>query len=51
MKTVKITMYLNIDETAMDEIKKLEHHAEYLLDLDNHPEIESVYGVTVTEEN
>lgn len=51
MKKVKVTMYFDVDENGMEEIKKLEHHAEYLLDLDNYPEIESVYGVKVEEEN
>ena len=52
MKTVKVTMYFEIadDENAMEEIKKLEHHAERLLDLDSYPEIKSVYGVKVEEE-
>ena len=51
MATVKVEMYLDIEdeEDAMEEMKKLEHHAERLLDLDSYPEIHSVYGVTVTE--
>lgn len=50
MVTVKVEMYFEIEnEESMEEIKKLEHHAERLLDLDSYPEIHSVYGVTVTE--
>lgn len=46
--TVELKLYLDVtDETAAENLKKLEHHAEYLLDLDSHPEITSVYGVTV----
>lgn len=47
---IKVEMYMDIDSTALDSIKKIEHHAEQLLDLENYPEIKSVYGVTVTKE-
>ena len=50
MKKVKVAMYFEIDENAMEEIKKIEHHAEYLLNLDEYPEIISVYDVKVEEE-
>lgn len=50
MKKVKITMCFEIEENAMEEIKKLEHHVEYLLNLEEYPEIISVYGVKVEEE-
>lgn len=33
----------------LDELKRLEHHIEELLDLDNWAEIKSVYGVKVKE--
>lgn len=33
---------------AEHEIKKLEHHADYLLDLNNYPEIQSVHDAKVT---
>ena len=49
MKKVKITMYFDVDENYLEEIKKLEHHADYLLNLDEYPEINSVYGVKVEE--
>ena len=46
-KTVKVTIYLDVEEDEITSIEKITHHAEYLLDLDNHPEIKSVYGVEV----
>lgn len=49
MKDVKVTMYFEVNENAIEEIKKLEHHVEYLLNLEEYPEIESVYGVKVEE--
>lgn len=49
MRKVKVTMYFEIEETAMEEMKKLEHHADYILDLEEYPEIKSVYGVQVEE--
>lgn len=48
-KTLVLTMKLEVEENKVDEIKKLEHHAEYLLDLDNYPEIKAVSDVTVSE--
>lgn len=36
-------------DDSLEEIKKLEHHAEYLLDLENYPEIKSVSDVKVVE--
>ena len=48
MAKVKVTMYFDVpNEEDIEEIKKLEHHAERILDLDSYPEIESVYGVNV----
>lgn len=48
-KEIKLTMNLTIDADSLDELKCLEHHIEGLLDLDNWPEIKSVYGVEVEE--
>ena len=48
-KEIKLTMNLTIDADSMDELKRLEHHIEELLDLDNWTEIKSVYGVKVKE--
>lgn len=50
MTTVKVEMYLDIEDGSVDEIKKIEHHADYLLDLDSWPKIKTVYGVKVSEE-
>lgn len=49
MKKVKVTMYFEVEDDAIEEMKKLEHHADYLLNLDEYPEIKSVYGVEVEE--
>ena len=38
-------MYLQVDDGNELELSKLEHHIDWLLDLDNWPEINSVYGV------
>lgn len=48
-KEIKLTMNLTIDADSLDELKRLEHHIEGLLDLDNWTEIKSVYGVEVEE--
>ena len=49
MAKVKVEMFFDVEERFVDEIKKIEHHAEFLLDLDSYPEIKSVYGVKVEE--
>lgn len=49
MKKVKVVMYFEVEDDGMEEIKKLEHHADYILDLDGYQEIKSVYGVEVKE--
>lgn len=46
---VKVEMLMGISDDSLEEIKKLEHHAEYLLDLENYPEIKSVSDVKVVE--
>ena len=46
---VKIEMLMEISDDSLEEIKKLEHHVDYLLDLENYPEIKSVSDVKVTE--
>lgn len=46
--TVKVVVYMDVSsKEAAEKLKKIEHHAEMILDLDSHPEITSVYGVTV----
>lgn len=40
---------LDAPKSAEPDLKKLQHHAEYLLDLDNWPEIKSVSDLTVKE--
>lgn len=46
---VKIEMFVDIEADKMEELKRIEHHAEYLLNLEEYPEIKTVYGVKVTE--
>ena len=47
---VKFTAYMDVDKNSFNNLKKLEHHAEWLLDLNSWPEIKSVYGVTVDKD-
>lgn len=48
MQEVKFEFYANVRDHALQNLKVLEHHAEYLLDLSSYPEIESVFGFRVT---
>ena len=47
----KIEMNIDINDDDFDEIKKIEHHVDYLLNLDDYPEIKSVFNVKVTAIN
>lgn len=53
MKTVKFEIMMEVEDGAIDNIKKLEHHADYLLDLYSYPEIHTIHDckVTVVEES
>lgn len=52
MPKLKVTMYLDVPNKAdVEEIKKIEHHVDYLLNLDEYPEIESVFDVSIEEVN
>lgn len=42
---IELTMDLEVDDGSELELSKLEHHIDWLLDLDNWPEIKSVYNV------
>lgn len=46
---IQIKMTLEITDDTLDSMKKLEHHAEYLLNLEEYPEIRSVSDVEVKE--
>ena len=48
-KTVLFQIKMEVEEDAMERLKKLEHHAEWLLDLDNWQEIKSVFECHVSE--
>lgn len=49
LSNIKLSMSLQTNNDSIEQFKKLEHHIDYLLDLDNWPEIESVYDVVVEE--
>ena len=44
---VKISFNVDIDESNLPLLKRLEHHIEELIDLDSWPEIRTVYDVCV----
>lgn len=44
---INLSMEMEIDRDFFDDTKKWEHHIEYLVDCDSHPEIKSIYGVQV----
>lgn len=46
---VKLEMTIEIEDKSLDELKKLEHHVDYFLNLDEYPEVKSVYAVKVME--
>lgn len=46
---VTVIVSMEIDDSAIESVKKIEHHAESLLDLDSWPEIKSVFGVKVAK--
>lgn len=50
MKTIKLEMFLEVDDNGVEEVKKLEHHIDWLLNLGEYPEIKSVFGVKVSDE-
>ena len=48
---MEVILKVNLDtdsKESAEALKQLEHHAEYLLDLDSHPEITSVHDVQVS---
>ena len=46
--TVKFEIKMEVDEKDFDQLKNLEHHADYLLDLDSWNEIKKVFSAKVT---
>lgn len=49
-KIVHVTMNMEIEEEFYPELKRfVDHHIEYLIDLDNHPEIISVFGCEIED--
>lgn len=49
MKAIKVSMTMEIEDGSEEAIKRIENHAEELLDLDEWPEIKSVYNVRVRD--
>ncbi len=50
-KTVKIEMFMKVESSEVNLMKVLEHHMEWLIDLDSWPEIKCIFGVKVNEIN
>lgn len=49
-KTVHVQMYMDIDESFLEESKRWEHHIERLIDVDNfYPDIRQIFNVKVTD--
>lgn len=42
-----VSFEVEADEKSLEELRKLEHHAEYLLDLDSWPEVKNISGVKI----
>ena len=49
MKPVHFQIFMDVDDIHFNMLKQLEHHANWLLDLDNWPEIASVYECHVAD--
>lgn len=50
MKTIEVNFLMEIEDNAVEEVKKsVDHHIERLIDLESWPEIKSVYHATVKE--
>ena len=51
MKKVKVTMTVVLNDDAdVEEIKKWEHHIDYVMDTDDYPEINHIVDVKVEEQ-
>lgn len=48
-KTFKVSMLIEIEDGSAEDLKKVSHHADWLLNLDIWPEIQRVSNVTVEE--
>lgn len=48
-KTFHVTMNITIEEEAVEDLQRITHHVEELLDLDNWSEIQNVSDVTCEE--
>lgn len=52
MKTIEANFLMEVEDNAVEEVKKsVDHHIERLIDLESWPEIKSVYHATAKEVN
>jgi hypothetical protein len=50
MRTIEVKFLMEVEDNAVEEVKKsVDHHIERLIDLENWPEIKSVYHATAKE--
>lgn len=50
MKTIEVNFLMEVEDNAVEEVKKsVDHHIERLIDLESWPEIKSVYYATAKE--
>ena len=50
MKTVKFEIMMEVTDEFIETAKRLEHHAEEIMDLESYPEIKTVYGCRIRNE-
>lgn len=48
-QVVRVSMLMKIENGSKENLKRIEHHVEELLDLDSWPEIKTVYNVIVED--
>lgn len=50
MKTIEVNFLMEVEDNAVEEVKKsVDHHIERLIDLESWSEIKSVYRATAKE--
>lgn len=50
MKTIEVNFLMEVEDNAVEEVKKsVDHHIERLIDLESWPEIKNVYRATAKE--
>ena len=48
-KLIKLTTHLTVEEENLEKLNRLNHHIDYLFDLESWPEIEPVSDVSIEE--